>query len=437
MKIYTILLLLFVSIFIQACFEEKTDEALLEKDREELYANLYTEKVLVYKMGKICIRASIATENESAAYKEMAFHINSINSKIYKNGVLSTDNLSVIDYVSLYSEYNAMKKLIKETDEDVFPTITEALSASKNREKTVQPILLSGDEKIVMQNIEHTALSALVMLSQDLGKEVSLYECAKTNTDLLENGQLKGLIQFYRGFLFLEKKLLYLSENEITNNINWLEKNPNIDVDILKMMFKWQHLSDEQAHLAFLSMNHLFRGFDRSMMEREIDEKRALEDYQAFVDNCQKLGLNTELTQVIESYLYIKKGDNEKAIASLTQLKSSSLLSDAEKKSINETIVYLSKREKGATLNTVVDKYFMSKIATKYVFAMISKIDWRTVFKENKVENAAIILDYIEKYKHFMNTFSTYNNQKMIDKTSSEIKAQGKGLLDKASELIK
>lgn len=48
-----------------------------------------------------------------------------------------------------------------------------------------------------------------------------------------------------------------------------------------------------------------------------------------------------------------------------------------------------------------------------------------------------MILDYIEKYKHFMNTFSTYNNQKMIDKTSSEIKAQGKGLLDKASELIK
>jgi hypothetical protein len=437
MKIYTTLLLLFVSIFLQACFEEKTDEALLEKDREELNANLYTEKVLVYKMGKICIRASIAGENESAAYKEMASHINIINSKIYKNGVLSTDNLSIIDYVSLYSEYNAMKKLIKETDEDVFPTIKEALSASKNREKTVQPILLSGDEKIVMQNIEHTALSALVMLSQDLGKEVSLYECAKTNTDLLENGQLKGLIRFYRGFLFFEKKLLYLSENEITNNINWLEKNPNIDVNILKMTFKWQHLSDEQAHLAFLSMNHLFRGFDRSMMERDIDENRALEDYQAFVDNCQKLGLNTELTQVIESYLYIKKGDNKKAITALTQLKSSSLLSDAEKRSINETIVYLSKREKGATLNTVVDKYFMSKIATKYVFDMISKIDWRTVFKENKVENAAIILDYIEKYKHFMNTFSTYNNQKMIDKTSSEIKAQGKGLLDKASELIK
>jgi hypothetical protein len=112
-------------------------------------------------------------------------------------------------------------------------------------------------------------------------------------------------------------------------------------------------------------------------------------------------------------------------------------LSDNEKKSINETISYLSKREKGATLNTVVDKYFISKIATKYVFAMISKIDWRTVLKENKVENAAIILDYIEKYKYFMNTFSTYNNQKMIDKTSAEIKEQGKGLLDKASELMK
>jgi hypothetical protein len=228
-----------------------------------------------------------------------------------------------------------------------------------------------------------------------------------------------------------------LSENEFTNNINWLEKNPNIDLNILKIMFKWQQLSDEQAQLAFLSMNHLFRGFDRSMMERDIDEKRALEDYQAFVDNCQKLGLNTELTQVIESYLYIKKEDNQKAIASVTQLKASPLLSDNEKKSINETISYLSKREKGATLNTVVDKYFISKIATKYVFAMISKIDWRTVLKENKVENTTIILDYIEKYKKFMNTFSTYNNQKMIDETSAEIKEQGKGLLDKASELMK
>jgi hypothetical protein len=289
MKIYTTLLLLFVSIFLQGCFEEKKDEALLEKDREALNAHLYTEKVLVYKMGKICIRASIANENESAAYKEMASHINSINSKIYKNGVLSTDNLSIVDYIGLYSEYYSMKKLIKETDEDVFPTITEALSASKNREKKVQPILMSGEEKMVVQNIEHTVLSALVMLSQDLGKEVSLYECAKTNTDLLENGQLKSLIQFYRGFLFFEKELLYLSENEFTNNINWLEKNPNIDLNIVKIMFKWQQLSDEQAQLAFLSMNHLFRGFDRSMMERDIDEKRALEDYQAFVDNKHRI----------------------------------------------------------------------------------------------------------------------------------------------------
>lgn len=431
----TIVLLSFVIMF--SCTKEKTDEVLLQKDVTELNKNLYTEKVLVYKMGKVCIRASVSDQKLTPELQKFSSNISNINGKILVNGKPNFSNLSIMDYVSLYNDYSTMKDYIEKTNEDEFPTLIEAINTISDKESKQKPVFLTGNSKIENQNIEHGVLSALVILSQDLGKEVSLYECSKTNPELMPNNQVKALLQFYRGFVFFEKKLLYLSENEFTNNLNWLEENPKLDLEIVKSIFRWQNLSNENANLGFNSLNHLFRGFDRLMMDREIDEKRALEDFNSFIMNSEKMGLDNELTAVVESFVYIKKEENKKAIIALKKLKTSPLLSTDEKESIDQTIKYLKSREKGDVKNSIVDKFFITKIASKFMFDVLLKVDWKAILKSQNIKNTNQIFEYVDNYNVFIKNMSKYSKEQVLEISKSEIKETSINLLDKAKGLLK
>ena len=243
-------------------------------------------------------------------------------------------------------------------------------------------------------------------------------------------------MQFFRGFLFFEKGLFYLSEDEITRNINWLNANKEVDLRFTRMMFNWGGLDNTQTHIGFHALNHLFRGFDRLMMERAIDEERALEDFEIFLQDFKKIGLDNELIWGIETYLYLKKEDKEKAIGSLTNLESSGLLSSNEKESIRESIEYLKTRESGQTLNGVYDKYFLSKIATKYMFSVLSQIDWEQVLKDNDVPHTEEMFDTIERFEDLVERFNSYSTDETLEKAEEQLKESGKAIWDKTKSLL-
>ena len=149
-------------------------------------------------------------------------------------------------------------------------------------QKTITPLLI-GDKKIEVQNMEHAALSMIVLATRDLGQPFALYECAKTQPELLPDTEIKTLLEFVRGFLFFSNRLYYLSEDGFSRNIQWLDKNETVPMPYTKAFFGWSHLNDTQTHTTFHSLNYLFRGFDRLKMERKIDQERALEDFEKFL----------------------------------------------------------------------------------------------------------------------------------------------------------
>ena len=416
---------------ITSCFnKEKTDEELLEKDKIELKENLDSYKITTYKFGKILIRSSAEKDTISTEFLSFKKDLDKIFNKVVKYDVKNPENLSLLDYILIYRDYKKMEDFIMKTDEDVFPTLVDAFnviygdSISKKRE------YYKGKEKEYVQNIEHAILSAVVILSKDLGKEVSLYECTKTTPELLPDSEIKTLLQYFRGFLFFEKGLYYLSEDEISRNINWLNNNKNVDLPYTRAFFQWGNLDNESTHLGLHSLNHLFRGFDRLMMEREIDEKRALEDFEAFLKDANKIGLNNEITWSIETYLYLKNEENEKAIAALTKLKTSTLLSSEDKKRIDESIEYVKNREPDKVLNGFYDKFFLSKIATKYMYVILSKVDWEKVMKKQNVPYTDEIFKTIDNLKNFIDNLKKYGS-------TEELKNKGKSLWNKTKELTK
>ncbi|WP_271782518.1 short-chain dehydrogenase [Aquimarina algiphila] len=430
------ILFVLVVLLLTSCSDEKTDEALLQKDKEELIEQLDSDKVLAYKFGKICIRSSAAQNDVSPEFKEFKTKFDKIFNKVVSYDIENSEELSLMDYISIYRDYRAMKNFVEETDEDIFPTLTEALTKVYGDSITKTAPLLSNEEKIVMQNIEHAFLSAIVIASRDLGKEISLYESSKTNPELLPDSEIKTLMQYFRGFLFFEKKLYYLSEDEISRNIVWLNNNPDTDLPLTRVIFQWGNLDNQKTHIGLHALNHLFRGFDRLMMERDIDQERALLDFEEFLNDAEKIGLDNEIIWSIETYLHLKQENSEKAISSLEKLKSSILLSKKEKESIEESITYLKDREPDKVLNGIYDKYFLSKIATKYMISILAKVDWKKLMKEQNIPYTDETFKIIDTFNNFIENIDKYSSMESLENAGDEIKNQGSKLWDKAKGLL-
>jgi len=430
------LLLSLLCLTFSCTITEKTDQELLEKDKVNLNKDLDSYKVSTYKFGKILIRASAEKETISPEFQSFKSDLDRIFNVVMSHDLEKTEDLSLLDYISIYRDYKKMEDFINKTDEDIFPTLVDAFNVTYGDSSIKNHSYYKGEQKEFVQNVEHSVLSAIVILSKDLGKEVSLYECSKTKPDLLPDSEIKTLLQYFRGFLFFEKGYFYLSEDEISRNINWLNNNKNVDLALTRSFFEWGNLDNQKTHTAFRSLNYLFRGFDRTMMEREIDEKRALEDFHLFLQDANEIGLYNEITWSIEAYLNIKNEDPEKAIAALNNLKSSPLLSDGEKKVIDQSISYLSERKSDDRLNGIYDKYFLSKIAIKYMFSILSKVDWEKVMAQNKVPHSKEIMNTIEKFVHFNENLKKYAISDQIKKAEEDIRSKGESIWEKATEVV-
>ncbi|MFN0255481.1 short-chain dehydrogenase [Pedobacter ureilyticus] len=435
MKYNLTFLYLFI-LLVCGCSSPSTDEKLLALDKEKLTENLAYDKITFYKFAKIAIRSSAVQDTTKPEYQKFGKHLKTVLNSLSNINIDSGKSISPMEALLLYKDYRTVKGFVKETDEDIFPTLVEGINRIYGDRNSSFP-LLKDDEKTKAQNIEHAILSMVVLATRDLGQPFALYECSKTQPELLPDHETKTLLEFVRGFLFFSNNLFYLSEDGLTRNINWLDKNQNVPLPYTKAFFGWRNLTDSQTHTAFHGINYLFRGFDRLRMEREIDEKRGLDDFEKFLEDTKKLGLETELTLAIESYLYLKREDKEKAVTALSKLKQSPLLSNSEKEAIAKTIVYVNDREAGKALNGVYDKLFLSKIATKYMISVLAKIDWQSVLKANNVPHTDEIFATVHKVQQISNAVSSYTSETTVEKGKNELKKKGSELLDGAKSLLK
>ncbi|MDQ1141466.1 hypothetical protein [Pedobacter agri] len=427
------LIILVCAVLLSGCSKEQTDKALLDLDKQRLEENINYDKIVFYKFAKIAIRSNAVLDTNNADYKKFSSQTRNIMSTMHQ---LDTNkkSISVMEALQLYNDYRKVKTLVKNTDEDIFPGLIEGFNvmygAPKIDLKSINPV-----EKIRTQNVEHAILSMAVLTTRDLGQPFALYECSKTQPEFLDDAEIKTLLEFVRGFLFFGNNLFYLSEDGLSRNIKWLDKNEDIALPYTKAFFGWRNLSDEQTHIAFHGMNYLFRGFDRMRMERKVDEERSLDDFDFFVKDMNKLGLQTELVWIVDAYLNLKRENPEKAVPALERLKTSPLFSEAEREAIQKTIDYVKNRDADAALKGVYDKTFMAKLASKYMISVLSKIDWEKVLRENEVPHTAKIFAGINKFKAMSNAVSQYTQATTIENGKKEITKKGSELLEKAKNL--
>jgi tetratricopeptide (TPR) repeat protein len=444
MKFRLLLLGVLCGLLFTGCGRELTDAELLQRDREELAELLNTNKILSYKFVKLCIRASLKPEESSAELVAFKSKGDPLFARMIRADAQGGE-LSVTDYIGLYRDFLTLKGYVRETDEDIFPCVTEVLVEAYGGDSlgfaagdTIRIVGLrggnvkfggldrfKGTQKVVLQNVEHAALSGLVLLSKDFGRSIALYECAETETAVLPDGEPKTLLNFFRGFIFFQEGLLYLSEQALTENLAWLDAHPKVELPWTYLAFQWGGLDQKQTHIAFHAMNHLLRGLDRLLMERDIDEKRALQDLEAFVKDAEKIGLDNEVVWMVQAYLYMKQEESEKAIVALKKLKGSALLGEDEKEVMDETIGYLEEREPDEALNGVYDHVFMGKVMIYYTLAKLAEVDWKKLMLENDIPHTAEIYATIERMEGVIKGIDQYTSTDELAEVGKEV---GKGI---------
>lgn len=429
-------------LLLPSCNRELTDAELLARDKSQLADHLNSNKVLSYKFCKLILRSASLPDAEDPETQDFLKVAKPLYARVLKADRVGIEALGVADYIGLYTDYLSLKDFVLETDEDLFPTVTEALILTYHTVPGEAAFRLSKDEKLLYQNIEHAGLSGLVMLSKDLGRSIALYECAETEPEFLPDREAKTLLQFYRGFIFFQAGFYYVSQEALTTNIDWLTVHAKLPLPFMQKTFDLDKLNTAKAHIAFRGFNYLMRGFDRMMMERDIDEKRALDDFEHFIADAKEVGIDNELVWLIEAYLYMKREEHAKAIVALKKLSASPLLDEDERASIDETIAYLDDRESGKALNKVYDNVFMGKIVVTYMLAKLKDVDWQALMKENNVPHTDEIFGTVANLQTTIQNIDRYTDTDTIAKVGLEVEndvvegveEESKGLWQKAKD---
>jgi len=436
-KLFTFIL---VSFALASCFNEKTDNELIQKDLAELSAQLDNHKVLFYKYGKLIVRSNVIGEEQNSNDvfgKELPYFYE----KLLQH---EADSLSLSDYIAVFKTYNTVKEKVKNSNEDDYPTLTEAFLPAFVDSLDTSFFPKGKKEKAVLQSMEHGFLSGMVLASKNLGADIALYECSMTKTDILPQSEIRALLQLHKSLIFMAKDLLYISEIEQNNTIEWLNSKPEDSFEITQLIFSGYATNRDSAQLYFHALSHLVRGLDRIKMPRESDNEKGITDLEIFLNDAKQIGLEEDIVYGIEAYVAIKREDSERAIVALKHLKKSKHISRKDKANIKEAIGYLKNREPDKVLNGVYDKIFISKLAFNYVVDYLAQVQWERVLEQRGIHvndhfTKAIeeINKLSEKAEKYSNTETYINKGKEVtNEIKDKAEEEGKKLWGKAKGLI-
>lgn len=413
---------LLVLLLVSCSFFEDDKQSLIDKDKAELNKSLHTYNVLFYKYFKLQQKALHITDTSFSNLMPEKEKIEKV-AKVFHKYNKKSNNLSALDYIKIYRDFKDVKSYVQEVDEDIFPARKEINNTEKKS--------FTKQEIAAFKNTEHAVFAAISLIIRDLGIDITFYEIAKIDEESIPESETKSLLRLFKSFIYLEKGLYYLSEDNLNKSIDWIENEEDTNFKSLLVIY-----NEQKAKQLVLCTNYLLRGIDRLLMGDEASEKKALEDFQSFISITNELGVENEITLSIETFLYLKKDESKKAIVSLNKLKQSNMLSNKDKKSIDKAISYLNNREPDKVLNSVYDKFFLGKIISIYIWNTISEVDWKKIMKENDIMYTEELYSNIETIKEFIKNIDKYTSSESLDKAGEKIKDKTKNLWSKAKELV-
>jgi hypothetical protein len=392
-KITTYLVLIIIACNLSCSKKENP----LEKERKEFYKKLEDNTVLtIYRGAKVSLRSIPGDgnlNNLDSLYNKMGknqaegeniqkYTVYLISALLKASNDSST--ISISEGFEMVKMYSKLKDELKNTDEDSFPTLLEILLYINKLNGTDNQIIIK--ELKWSNSKEHLIIAAGLMAAKQLPVTMQLYELSKLDIGKLENTEIKPLSGMIKGIVFMQNKWNYLAEEALEQSINSLD-NDNIQFEYssFPVLFEGSKVETKEAQKIQLhALACVLRGFVRTKMDNDDKKELAIKDFELFIADANKLGVDNELVWIAGTYVAINKEDNKQAIVYLDKLHASKYFTDNEKDAIKDIKDYLSDRKPDKALNVIYDKIFIGKLVTGYLINYFTKIDWYKAINQTK-----------------------------------------------------
>jgi len=392
-KLLNFVLIVSMTISLFSCHREDP----LEKERKEFQKSIEENTALtVYRGVKITLRSFPITqkaenadslisaiENQKPGYENVSKYTIYLLNTFMGLGK-DKGEISLKETIELVKAFKQLKDELKDKNEDDYPTLMEVILYFNRVKDEGQ----DGFIKDINWNSskEHLVLSAALMGAKPLPESFQLYETSKLDIPTLENTEIKPLAAMFKGIIMMQNKWYYLSEEALSQGLESLDAgNLKFEYGAMPPFFPESKINSRDAEIAQLhGLSCLIRGFVRTKMDDKKKKKLAVDDFELFLADAEKIGADNELVWLAGAYVSIKKEDNEKAITYLDKLEKSELFTDNEKDAIREIKDYLSKRDNDKALNVIYDKVFVGKLVAGYLYKFTSKTDYYKAIEKSE-----------------------------------------------------
>lgn len=439
-----------ISFLLTSCGPKKDP---LAKERKEMEALNETLKTDVYRALKLALRSlpvdelNVSGLNQSEREKilknrerdlpavklySLAFHI------LQAKTASEEDKPGVLDYLIMAKEIVQLRKMLNTLDEDEFPTI---LSNFLLLGSDVSGSNLNKTFNWYNNDFEHMILGTIWMSYPAAPEEFGVYEMTRLHPEKILVPEVRLLAHGLRGGFFYKQEWYYHCELEGTNYIDMLNSNrtelttyfdgPLIPGSTVE--------TEDQAYAQLHALGASMRGFTRLKID---EDKKALGDFEHFLEDARTIGLDDEGVWLIGAYVAIQNEQWAEAGAFLDALSASPLFSEDDKKQFAEVKSHIEAERSGKAAAKLMDKVLIAKILASYIGGVLSEVKWQQDIRGTEVGNAFIsgmedVNNEIEKItSHFEGEKLTKEAKEFKEEAGEKIGGFMQGLLDDANGLI-
>lgn len=316
--------------------------------------------------------------------------------------------LQATEFVSLAKEIYALPSVLKETNEDDYPTTLEVIANTRSLFKK-DPVELPEQWN---KSMEHW-LFAIAMEAQLGFNSWKTYELHSVVPSELHTTDLQTLAFMHKGINHLRHNWSYLAEESFTQALAILAKD---EVTLLPHSERFFALlsdntlsTQERFRSQFSGITHLLRGLALQQMETAEADEQAQEDIAQTVVHFTKADIDNEFTWLAQSYLHIQRQETPKALEALTKLENSDLLAIEEKAAIVEIKQQLTTKSVEQTeqtnkaLKTLANSQIMYKLGLNYAKSYLTDVKW-TKLLETTEEGKGLLNHFIQLQESFEKT---------------------------------
>lgn len=354
-------------------------EAPIERERRELMEAAESTETVLYRGVKVSLR-SVPVDADQAPRDASATKIRELTIRMLSkmSGQNAPDTaeaeLSAADYVLLAKEFYALRKELRDADEDDYPTLLEQLvatSATKSDAVVVQTMTWYNPAW------EHLVLALLLAGSQKAPQGFVIYELGQLDPAQLQAAEVRIFSRLVRSLAFLNYGWPYLADEELSAYLIDLQQNKAKILAFSRAFdatpVQWD---DEQVFAQWHASGVLLRGVARLQKGSDFEDPM-LDDFDSFVTDADTMGLDDEGVWLISAYVGLKREDKQRAVTNLRKLAASDMFAQDEQRLFEEAADAAENRDPEAALKRVNDKVLILKIVGAYALRVLAKVNWR------------------------------------------------------------